>query len=309
MTVKNKTSDRRLAGRVAIVTGGAGALGRAHALRLAAEGASVVVNDLGCDLGGVGSDDSRAAQVVQEIRAAGGAAIISGHDVSDWAQAEAMVQLAIETFGGLHILVNNAGIVRDRLFANMSEAEWDAVIAVHLKGHAAPSRAAVSYWRAEAKAGRGVDRSIIHTSSLSGYRGSFGQANYSAAKLAVVGLSRVIALEGASIGVRSNTISPAARSRLGESAPGVVEILKKHQNADFDYFDPANVSALVAWLAGPDCPATEQIYHIGGNDLFVFSLPPITQHLKTEGQWSLEELDRVVPQHLVKTTIEQFFPE
>lgn len=298
----------RLSGRVAIVTGAGGGVGRAHALRLAAEGASVVVNDLGCDLSGEGANDSAAAKVVEEIRSGGGKAIMSGHDVGDWAQAEAMIRLAIDTFGDLHVLVNNAGIVRDRMLANMSEAEWDAVVRVHLKGHAAPARAALAWWRGEAKAGRQQDRSIIHTSSLSAYRGSFGQANYASAKMGVIALSRVIALESAAIGVRSNVISPAARSRLGESAPGVAEILKKHEGAEFDYFDPANVAVLIAWLAGADCPANQQIYHIGGSDLFVFSLPPIVHHLKSEGQWSLDALDRLVPEHLVDVTVEQFFP-
>src|SRR5690606_19095514 len=182
------------------------------AMALAAQGAAVVVNDLGGDLQGNGRDATPAQETVAEIRANGGRAIVSGHDVADWRDAEEMVALAIDHFGGLDILVNNAGILRDRLFANMSEEEWDAVIRVHLKGHAAPSRHAMAYWRNDGKAGRQVAASIVHTTSLAGLVGNFGQANYAAAKLAVVGLSRTLAIEGTKYGVRSNAVSPSART-------------------------------------------------------------------------------------------------
>ncbi len=178
----------RLSGRVAVVTGAGRGLGRSYALALAAHGAAVIVNDLGADLHGAGRDPSPAQSVVAEIMERGGEASVSGHDVADWGEAKALVTMAVETYGRLDILVNNAGILRDRLFANMAEDEWDAVIRVHLKGHAAPSRHAMEYWRGEAKAGRPVAASIVHTTSLAGPVGSFGQANYSAAKHAVVGM-------------------------------------------------------------------------------------------------------------------------
>ncbi len=283
----------RLTGRVAIVTGAGRGLGRAHALHLAAEGAAVVVNDVGAELDGTGRTSSPAEEVVAEIRAAGGRAAASAHDVADWSDAARLVEFAASTFGDLHVLVNNAGILRDRTLANMSEEDWDAVIRVHLKGHAAPSRHAMAYWRDRAKAGHRVQAAVIHTSSIAGYLGSFGQANYSAAKLAVVALSRVIQLEGARYGVRSNVISPSARTRLTGGAPAPA-------TPGFDPRDPANVSPLVAWLAAADCPANGQFFQVYGSRLLVLALPPIRHDLLNPGgRWTLEDLDRELPSKLV----------
>ena len=181
-----------LDGRVVIVTGAGGGIGRAHALAFAAEGARVVVNDIGVGLDGSPAGGGSAAQgVVDEITAAGGEAVASGANVADWAQAAGLVQTAVDTFGGLDVLVNNAGIVRDRMFANTSEEEWDAVIAVHLKGHFATMRHAAAYWRAQSKAGEAVDARIINTSSGAGLQGSVGQANYSAAKAGIAAMTLV----------------------------------------------------------------------------------------------------------------------
>jgi len=290
----------RLDGRVAVVTGAGRGLGRAHALLLAVEGASVVVNDLGGDVHGAGQDPTPAQQVVAEIRGAGGNAVVSGHDVADWRQAAAMIDLAVTTFGDLHVLVNNAGILRDRTLANMSEEEWDAVIRVHLKGHAVPTRHAVTYWRARAKAGHQVKASVIHTSSLAGLIGNFGQTNYSSAKLAVVAFSRVVAMEYGRYGVRSNAVSPSARTRLALAVPGAEAELRVPPPGVFDPLDPANVSPLIAWLAQADCPATSQVFHIGGNRLFVFTMPSIASRLETRGRWTLEALDRELPSRLVR---------
>jgi NAD(P)-dependent dehydrogenase (short-subunit alcohol dehydrogenase family) len=275
----------RLSGRVAIVTGAGRGLGRAHALALAAEGAAVVVNDLGADLQGHGADPAPSSEVVREIEAAGGRAVISGHDVGDWADAEAMVALAVKRFGDLHILVNNAGILRDRTLANMDEREWDAVIRVHLKGHAAPTRHAMAYWKERFKRGHAVSASIVHTSSLAGLVGSFGQANYAAAKLGIVGLSRIAAIEGAKYGVRSNAVSPSARTRIETS-------LKVPPASEFDVFDPANVSPLIVWLAAADCPATGQVFQAYGNRVELIAHTSIAADLRTDGRWTFEALDK-----------------
>jgi NAD(P)-dependent dehydrogenase (short-subunit alcohol dehydrogenase family) len=299
----------RLDGRVAIVTGAGNGLGRAHALCLAAGGARVVVNDLGGSVHGEGRDLTPAQRVVEEIRHAGGEAVASGHDVADWEQARELVQLAVETFGDLHVLVNNAGILRDRTLANMSEAEWDAVIRVHLKGHAAPAKHAMAYWRERSKAGQEVKGSVVHTSSISGLAGNFGQANYSAAKLGVVALSRVVSLEGARMGVRSNVVSPSARTRLALSTPGIGETVQPPEDPDtFDIYDPANVSPIVAWLAEADCPANSQVFHVFGNRVMVVRVSEIVHDLGTEGRWTPEALDRALDGKLVKqTSIDDFF--
>ncbi|GAB1823738.1 SDR family NAD(P)-dependent oxidoreductase [Herbidospora sp. RD11066] len=282
----------RLRGRTAIVTGAGRGLGRAHALELAARGANVVVNDLGGDVHGTGADPTPAQEVVRQIRDLGGQAVASGHDVSDWLQAAALIQLAVGTFGDLDILVNNAGIIRDRSLANMTEADWDDVIRVHLKGHAAPTRHAVAYWRERAKAGNPADASVVMTSSVSGLAGNFGQANYATAKLGVLALSRVVALEAHRYGVRSNVVSPGGRTRITDlDEPAAPE--------GFDQMDPANVSPLVAWLAAEKCEANGQVFHITGEHLIVSSLPAIVHELWSEGRWTLEKLDDELSTRLV----------
>ncbi len=294
---------KSLHGRVAIVTGAGRGLGRAHALMLASEGARVVVNDLGGDLQGHGQDATPAQSVVAEIEAAGGEAVVSGHDVSDWAGAKAMIELAVARFGDLHVLVNNAGILRDRLFANMEESDWDAVIRVHLKGHAAPSRHAMAWWRERAKAGHKVQASVVHTTSLAGLVGSFGQANYSAAKLAVVALARVMALEGAKYGVRCNAVSPSARTRIETS-------LKPPPAGTFDTFDPANVSPLIAWLATAGCPATGQVFQAYGNRVEVMQPTQIAADVRTAGRWTVAELDKALAGKLpAAPNLADFVPE
>ena len=292
-----------LTGRVAIVTGAGRGLGRAHALALAAEGAAVLVNDLGGDLQGHGADPTPAQAVAAEIAAAGGQAAVSGHDVSDWAEAGALVQAALDTFGRLDVLVNNAGILRDRLFANMSEGDWDAVIRVHLKGHAAPSHHAMAHWRAEAKAGRAVAASVIHTTSVAGFIGSFGQANYSAAKMGIVGFALTLANEGAKYGVRSNAVSPSARTRIEES-------LKPPPPGMFDVFDPGNVSPLLCWLAREDCPATGQVFHTYGDRIEVLAPGTIVADLRNGGQWTPDHIGQALAGRLpAMPTLTDFVPE
>ena len=290
----------RLDGRVAIVTGAGRGLGRAHAHYLAMAGAAVVVNDLGRSLSGEGDDDRPAHEVVAEIEAAGGRAVANFDDVADWEAAENLVASAVDAFGRLDILVNNAGILRDRTLANLGEDEWDSVLRVHLKGHAAPTRHAMSYWRAQSKAGEEVRASVIHTTSVAGFCGSFGQANYSAAKAAVVGLSKVVSLEGAAIGVRSNAVSPSARTRFTLTMPGADERLRPPDDEEaFDFYAPENVSPLVVWLAEPDCPANNQVFHCAGNRIFVVAIPHIAHYAENDGQWTPERLDAALREHLV----------
>ena len=297
--------------RVIIVTGAGRGLGRAHALLAAELGAAVVVNDWGGDLYGQGSEASPAAEVVKEIVTRGGRAVASHHDVADWEQAEAMIRLAVTTFGDLHVLVNNAGIIRDRALANMNEGEWDSVIRVHLKGHAAPTRHALAYWRDQAKQGKPVKASVVHTSSISGLAGNFGQANYAAAKLGIVALSRVSAIEGGRYGVRSNVVSPSARTRMTlDTAASAGVVAAPADPGVFDRWDPANVSPVVCWLAQADCPATSQIFHLMGGSLFVIQIPAVAHRLESAGRWSLESLDEALAGKLAKPLpVEWFFEE
>jgi NAD(P)-dependent dehydrogenase (short-subunit alcohol dehydrogenase family) len=237
-----------LDGRVAIVTGAGRGLGRAHALKLAREGAAVVVNDPGVGGDGTGSDATPAAQVVAEIEAAGGRAVANLDSCADWKSAEGLIAQALDSFGRLDILVNNAGILRDKMSFNMEEAEWDAVIEVHLKGHFAPSKFAAAHWRAESKAGNEVYGRIINTSSESGYIGLVGQVNYAAAKAGIVGMTLTMARELERIGVTVNAIAPRARTRMIPSSFGTA---KGVEEGAFDDRVPENVSPVVAWLAGP----------------------------------------------------------
>ncbi len=252
-----------LDGRVAIVTGSGGGIGRAHALAFAAEGARVVVNDIGVGLDGSPAGGGSAAQgVVDEITAAGGEAVASGADVADWAQAEGLVHTAVDTFGRLDVLVNNAGIVRDRMIANTSEEEFDAVIAVHLKGHFATIRHAGAHWRAQSKQGKAVDARIINTSSGAGLQGSVGQGNYSAAKAGIAGLTLVAAAEMGRYGVTVNAIAPSARTRMTET---VFADIMSTQDADFDAMAPENVSPLVVWLGSAESRAvTGTVFEVEG---------------------------------------------
>jgi len=289
---------RRLEGRVAIVTGAGRGLGREHALLLASLGARVVVNDLGGDVRGEGHDSTPAQSVAEEIARAGGEAIVSGHDVSDWQQAAEMIKLAVDTFGALHVLVNNAGILRDRTLANMVEDDWDVVVRVHLKGHAAPTRHAMAYWKQCAKDGAPLKASLIHTTSASGFVGNLGQANYAAAKMGVVALSQVARIEGSRFGVRSNAIGPAAATRMAMAPAG--DAAATVGSAQQELIHPGNVSPLIAWLAAEGCPANGQLFHVYGNRIMVLRVPEIVADLRASGRWTLEDLDRALPGSLAQ---------
>jgi len=255
-----------LDGRVVIVTGAGGGIGRAHALAFADEGARVVVNDIGVGLDGSPAGGGSAAQgVVDEIAAAGGEAVASGADVSNWEAAQDLIRTAVDTFGGLDVLVNNAGIVRDRMIATTSEAEFDAVIAVHLKGHFATMHHAAAHWRAQAKDGKTVDARIINTSSGAGLQGSVGQGNYSAAKAGIAALTLVGAAEMGRYGVTVNAIAPSARTRMTET---VFADMMSTQDQDFDAMAPENISPLVVWLGSVESrDVTGAVFEVEGGKI------------------------------------------
>ena len=278
-----------LDGRVAIITGAGRGLGCDHALLFAAEGAKVVVNDRGGANDGAGIDATPAEEVVEAIVSSGGAAIANGDDVADWAGAQRLVNAAIDAFGDVDVLVNNAGILRDRVLVNMSEAEWDDVIRVHLKGHFAPTRWAAAYWREEAKAGRAKPRNVVHTSSTSGLFANPGQSNYGAAKSGIATFSQIIAKELTRYGVKSNTIAPAARTRLTLATPGLEGIMEP-KDGGFDDWDPANVSPLVAYLSTVDCPFTGETFFVQGRSVRRVRSWEMAETVEHEERWSVTGL-------------------
>jgi NAD(P)-dependent dehydrogenase (short-subunit alcohol dehydrogenase family) len=278
-----------LDGRVAIITGAARGLGREHALLLAAEGASVVVNDRP-------DSEGAAREVAERIRSLGGTAVVSTEDVSDWSAGERLIRAATETFGGLDVLVNNAGIVMDRALFNMSEKEWDSVVQADLKGHFVPLRHAAAYWRERAKAGEEVKACVINTSSTSGLAGNPGQANYGAAKAGIAALTVIAAGELGRYGVRVNAIAPAARTRLTESAPGLGDIVAPPEDPErFDEWDPANTSPLVAWLSGADCPVTGCVFYCFGGTIAPMSGWSSRPGISRVGRWTIADIDRELP--------------
>jgi NAD(P)-dependent dehydrogenase (short-subunit alcohol dehydrogenase family) len=285
-----------LDGRVAIITGAGRGLGREHALLFAAEGAKVVVNDLGGNIDGEGEDRAPAQQVVDEIKAAGGEAVANVDNVADFDGAKRLIDTAVETFGDLHVLVNNAGILRDRVLVNMTEQEWDAVIHVHLKGHFAPTHHAAVYWREQTKAGRVVSASLIHTSSTSGLIGNPGQANYGAAKAGIAAFSKICAMELGRYGVRSNAVAPAARTRLTLQTPGLSDAVKEPEDASaFDVWDPANVSPVVAYLATEGCRITGECFLAQGGLVQYFQPWTLTAKLEKQERWTVGELADQMP--------------
>jgi NAD(P)-dependent dehydrogenase (short-subunit alcohol dehydrogenase family) len=254
-------------GRIVVVTGSGGGLGRAHALAFAAEGARVVVNDIGTSREGEGVNAGPAQQVVDEIRALGGEAVANTDDVADWEGAQRLVQTALAEFGGLDVLVNNAGFLRDRMLANMSVEEWDAVIRVHLRGHFCTLRHASGYWRDESKAGRTRDARVINTSSGAGLMGSVGQGNYAAAKAGIAALTIQAGAELARYGVTVNAIAPSARTRMTEVA---MPDMMRAPESGFDAMAPENVSPLVVWLGSAESKdVTGRVFEVEGGSVSV----------------------------------------
>ena len=252
--------SRLCEGRVAIVTGAGRGIGREHALSLARQGAKVVVNDLGGNVDGSGGDLSPAQQVVEEIKTMGGEAVANGDNVASWEGAQRLINTAIETFGDLHAVVNNAGILRDRVLVNMTEEEWDAVINVHLKGTFGPARWAAAYWREQTKAGKPVSGRIINTTSVSGIYGNPGQSNYGAAKAGIAAFTVIAAMELARYGVTVNAIAPAALTRMTENlgmgqAPDDIK----------EKMSPRWIAPIVTWLASSESAGvTGRVFDVTG---------------------------------------------
>ena len=276
--------DTMLQDRVTIITGAGRGIGREHALLFASLGAKVVVNDLGGAVDGSGADVSAAQSVVDEITAAGGQAVANTDSVSSFEGAKAMVDQAVSTFGDLHVVVNNAGILRDRMLVSMSEQEFDDVIAVHLKGTFNLTRHAADVWRDAAKTGTITDRAIVNTSSGAGLHGNIGQTNYSAAKAGIAMMTVVNAMELHRYGVRANCIAPVARTRLTMQTPGMSESMQQH------LFDPENVSPLVAVLASAGCPFNGQVFSVYGGSVGIYAGWSIADSVDTDDRWTAESL-------------------
>ena len=280
-----------LDGRVAVITGAGRGLGREHALLFAAEGASVVVNDLGGSPDGSGADATPAEQVAAEIRAAGGEAVANGDDITSAEGAQRLVEQAISEFGALHVLVNNAGILRDRTIVNMTDGEWDDVIKVHLRGHFMPLRAAARYWREQSKAGANLQPSLINTTSTSGLYNNPGQANYGAAKTGIATLTIIAQRELGRYGVKANAIAPAARTRLTLATPGISDAILHTPEEGFDPMDPANVSPFVAYLATASCPIQGRVFFVAGGTIHLFQPFAIIDSISKDGKWTVQELE------------------
>lgn len=269
-------------GRVAIITGAGGGLGAAHARVLASEGASVIVNDI---------NREAAAKVVEEIKAAGGKAEVNTSDITNYDDSLNAVKQAIDSFGGLHAVVNNAGVNRDRMFASMTEQEWDTIMAVHLKGHFCISSHAVHYWRGQSKAGETVDARIINTTSGAGLQGSIGQSNYAAAKAGIAALTLNQAAELARYGITANAIAPSARTGMTNAVPEMAERMAKPEDGSFDHFAPENVSVLVAFLASPEsAEVTGRVFESEGGRICICDGWRTTEGLDRKARWQPAEL-------------------
>jgi NAD(P)-dependent dehydrogenase (short-subunit alcohol dehydrogenase family) len=281
-----------LDGRVAVITGAGRGIGREHALLFAREGARVVVNDLGGSADGAGSDAGPAQEVVDEIRAAGGDAVANTDNVAQWDGAKNLVTQAIDTYGQLDIVVNNAGILRDGFIPTLSEEEWDLVMDVHAKGHFAVLRHAAEYWKAKSKAGEQVAASVINTASPSGTTmPNAGQANYGAAKAAIAALTLVAADELERYGVRANAIAPVARTRLTLNTPGMGAIFAMPvEEGQFDALAPDQISPLVAYLATEKCPLTGKVFAVQGGNIQELQTWSSVRSINNDGPWTIDNI-------------------
>ncbi len=281
-----------LEGRVAIITGAGGGLGAAHAKVFASQGCAVVVNDI---------NQEAAQAVVDEIVAAGGKAAVNGSDITNYNDSLNAVKQAIDEFGDLHIVLNNAGINRDRMFASMTEEEWDAIMAVHLKGHFCISSHAVHYWRGRAKEGADVDARIINTTSGAGLQGSIGQSNYAAAKAGIAALTLNQAAELGRYGITANAVAPSARTAMTTAVPEMAERMKKPEDGSFDHFAPENVSNLLAWLASPaGGQVSGRVFEAEGGRICICDGWRTTDGVDRDGPWAPAEIGGAMEELLAK---------
>ncbi|WP_326946496.1 SDR family oxidoreductase [Amycolatopsis sp. NBC_01307] len=286
-----------LDGRVALITGAGRGIGREHALLFAREGARVVVNDLGGDNDGSGASTGPASDVVAEICALGGEAVANTSSVTSWAGASELVEQAVAEFGRLDVVVNNAGILRDAFVAGITEQQWDDVIAVHLKGHAAVLHHAAAYWKAQSKAGTPVAAAVVNTASASGVTlPNAGQVNYGAAKAGIAAMTLVAAAELERYGVRVNAIAPIARTRLTLATPGMGAIFAAPvSEGEFDAFSPANISPLVAYLATEKCALTGKVFAVQGGAISELAGWHDVKVIETEGPWGIDDIAARLP--------------
>jgi NAD(P)-dependent dehydrogenase (short-subunit alcohol dehydrogenase family) len=283
-----------LDGRVAVITGAGRGIGREHALLFAREGAAVVINDLGGANDGSGSDTGPAQEVVEEIKAFGGHAVANTDNVATWDGGKSLVAQAVEEFGQLDVVINNAGILRDGFLAGLSEEQWDAVIAVHLKGHFCVMRHAAEYWKDQSKSGATVNAAIVNTSSSSGTTlPNPGQINYGAAKAGIAAMTLVAAQELGRYGVRANAITPLARTRLTLATPGIdVMMAKPEDPGALDPFDPAGISPLVAYLSTANCGITGKVYEVAGSHISELAGWSYANKAETDKPWTITEVEQ-----------------
>lgn len=286
----------QLEGRVAVISGAGRGIGREHALLFAEEGARVVVNDLGGSNSGEGADGGPAQEVVDEIRAAGGTAVANSENIGTWNGAKTLVQQAVDEFGRLDVLVNNAGILRDGFIASLSEADWDAVVTVHLKGHFLLLRHAAEYWKTQSKGGDQPLASVINTASGSGTTiPNAGQVNYGSAKAGIAAMTLVAADELERYGVRVNAIAPIARTRLTLATPGMGALMTEPEDGEVDLFAPSNISPLVAYLATEKCPITGRVYAVQGGAISQLAGWHDVETIETDDVWRIDDIAARLP--------------